>query len=561
MDPTVALTGMLPAILILSAALTAPLTWFILRSYRSAVMRSMLSTSKSASTAVGAAAAFDPVPAAGPAPSFVELDAFTAPLPSTRSFQSARRSQWCTASVYAAGGMAYALVHAATWMLVSGGDWIPVRFLWLFAVHCFPAFLAAGLVAFIQRKKRVLLAGVYFAALVAVAGIALLRNPGLTGASLLFFFLNANAPGAVLLFAFLRRPVRAVGPLVLAFVLMGVAGALIAVQIAGSSEAFLRALVWAGALFGLGSNALFLLLHLAGFAAFAILGWHFLGWLGHRYERKRTSEQSLTVDSVAMLFAVVHSVGYVFDGWLYVLAAPASFLAFKIVTRLGFRWIGALPGAGLALLLLRVFALGPRSEALFRAISLRWLHSGHIALIAGPDLVTTTVEPHEFFAFLGRRLARQFVAGPADLGRRLSLLDTLPDPDGRYRTNEFFCHRDTWQMTMKRLASQSNAVLMDLRGFSPSYHGCRLELEHLVASIPLDRVLFIVDRTTDLPFLRNSFLELCAIMPQNSPNRRSSPAQPRLFRLTEQSDREIEILLQWLYAAAETQTQQAAAVV
>ena len=560
MNPTVAFTGMLPAILILSTVFTAPLTWFILRRYRSAVMRSMLSASKSASTPVGMTGTSGPPPAPGPPPSFVGLDALTAPLPGTQSFRSARRSQWCAASVYMAAGMAYSLVHAATWMLVSGGGWIPVRFLWLFAVHGFPAVLAAGLVS-LHRKERTLLGGVYFAALVAVAGIALLRNPGLTVASLVFFFLGTNAPAAVLLLAFLRRPVRAVGPLVLAFVLTGVAGSFLAVQLAGSSEGFLGALVAAGAVFGLGSNALFVLLHLAGFATLALLGWQFLAWIGGRYEQKRISEQSLVADSMMMLFAVVHSIGYAFDGWLYVLAAPFSFLAFKIVARLGFLRTGAPKGAGPMLLLLRVFALGPRSEALFRAVSLRWLHSGSIGLIAGPDLVTTTVEPHEFFAFLGRRLARQFVGGPADLEKRLARLDTLPDPDGRYRTNEFFCHRDTWQMTMKHLAAGSRAVLMDLRGFSPSSQGCRWELEQLLAAIPLARVLFVVDRTTDLACLRQSFAELRARMPSTSPNLHSSPLQPRLFRVGAQSDREVESLLKWLYETVEPRAQEAAAAV
>ena len=563
MNPTVALTGMLPAILILSAAVTAPLAWFILRSYRAAVMRSMRSSSKSASTPVGLVDHSGDPPVAGLPPAFVELDASTAASLSQsamRAFQAAQRSQWRTAAVYVAGGGAYGFVHAVTWMLISGGELIPVRFLWLFVVHCFPAVLAAGLVAFVDRKERVLLASLYLAILLAVGCIALVRNPGLTAAGLIFFFLGVNVPAVLLLIAFLRRNVRAVGPLVLSFVLTGVAGAFIAVQLAGASEAFLRGLVAAGGIVGLGARGLFVLLHAAGFAAFAVLGWRLLGWVGRRYEQKRISEQSLTIDSMVLLFSVVHSVGYVFDGWAYVLAAPGSVLAFKLAVRLSFRLAAAPRATGPVMLLLRVFALGPRSEALFRRLSLRWLHSGSIALIAGPDLATATVEPHEFFAFLGRRLARQFIEGPAALDHRLSRLDLLPDPDGRYRVNEFFCHRDTWQVTMTRLAGLSQAVLMDLRGFSPANQGCRWELEQLLASIPLGRVLFVIDGTTDVAFLREGFAELCARIPYNSPNRHVSPPQPYLFRVSEQSGREIELLLQWLYNVIEPQAQQAVAV-
>lgn len=79
------------------------------------------------------------------------------------------------------------------------------------------------------------------------------------------------------------------------------------------------------------------------------------------------------------------------------------------------------------------------------------------------DLVTSTVEPHEFLDFLRGRIGRQFVSSALDLEQRISAMDRLPDPDARYRISEFFCHNDTWQMTVDRLATASDVVLMDLR--------------------------------------------------------------------------------------------------
>jgi hypothetical protein len=38
----------------------------------------------------------------------------------------------------------------------------------------------------------------------------------------------------------------------------------------------------------------------------------------------------------------------------------------------------------------------------------------------GPDLATTTVEPHEFLGFLSGKLARRFIDGPETLDLRLS---------------------------------------------------------------------------------------------------------------------------------------------
>ena len=101
-------------------------------------------------------------------------------------------------------------------------------------------------------------------------------------------------------------------------------------------------------------------------------------------------------------------------------------------------------------------------------------------MIAGPDLVESTVEPHEFLEFLGGRLSRNFVRSDADLQRRLEAQQRGPDPDGRYRVNEFFCYADTWRHVMRALAAGSDAILMDLRSFAPANQGCLYELEQLL---------------------------------------------------------------------------------
>ena len=54
------------------------------------------------------------------------------------------------------------------------------------------------------------------------------------------------------------------------------------------------------------------------------------------------------------------------------------------------------------------------------------------------------------------------------LDRRLRELDLGPDPDGRFRVNEFICYPDTWRMALSRLleSDPSQSVLVNLRGFS-----------------------------------------------------------------------------------------------
>ena len=145
-------------------------------------------------------------------------------------------------------------------------------------------------------------------------------------------------------------------------------------------------------------------------------------------------------------------------------------------------------------------------------------------MIAGPDLVTSAVQPHEFLDFLSGKLGRAFVTSEPDLTRRVAKADREPDPDGRFRVAEFLCRADTWQPTMRRLVSGSDAVLMDLRSFQPSNRGCVFEIGCLLATIPLARCTFVIDRTSDRAFLESTLDQIWQRLPAESPN--GSAADP-----------------------------------
>jgi hypothetical protein len=193
-----------------------------------------------------------------------------------------------------------------------------------------------------------------------------------------------------------------------------------------------------------------------------------------------------------------------------------------------------------------VFALGAKSERLFDAFSKRWLRAGGISMIAGPDLVASTVEPHEFLDYMAGRLTRRFVLGPEDLDRRLRTVDRGPDPDGRYRVNEFFCYADTWQATMVKLAAGADAVLMDLRSFSPSNQGCVFELQQLLDCVPLDRVVFLADDTTDRPFLERVLRDAWRGVRADSPNRVLDAPYARLLEVQAERAADVSGLLKLL---------------
>jgi hypothetical protein len=552
MDLTTALTGMLPFIVLISALLTASCSALLLWLYRRAVVRSM---SKSA----GLAAPTPQVegrqaPSTSPQVALrTETGACLVSGGALAAYRATSASLRRLGSVYAVAGLAYAAVMSVPWMVTAGGGFLPTRLLWLLACYAWPGVLTLLLVATTAWRGKAAIAGIYFAMMALIGAIALVCTPTLKPGELIFFWFFANGVNTALLGTFMIRRIRAVGPLVLAFMVAGVTGAFLTVAVAGSDEGLLRTIAETGAGLGLGASGLFVLLHVIGFTLFAMLGWWLLGRLGNAYRNKRMSDESLTVYALCFLFGVWQSITLAFEGWAWIFTGLIAFAAYKLVTALGFARVA---GRGHydekkhpSLLVLRVFALGQRSEQLFDVLSKRWLRAGSIDLIAGPDLLTSTVEPHEFLEFVGGRLSRRFIESETDLEQRLAERDMCPDPDGRHRVNEFFCRQDTWQMTMRRLAAGSDAVLMDLRSFSPANKGCLWELEQLLVGVPLDRVVLVIDETTDRPFLEDKLQALWRQVPIDSPNRALRTPSLRLFAASGLMSQAAENLVKCLFQA------------
>jgi hypothetical protein len=314
---------------------------------------------------------------------------------------------------------------------------------------------------------------------------------------------------------------------------VAVTGASLAVSVTGSDPRLLLTAVQVGSALGLSPTGIFVGLHLLGFLLLGGVGWLLLLWMRSRYERKKVSDESITFDAIWLLFAVVQPIGLAFEGAAWILSGVVAFVAYKLVSTVALSLLGkrrAPSGQNTRLLLLRVFALGKRSERMFDALGSYWRHIGSIQLIAGPDLVTKTVEPHEFLDFVSGKLARRFIDGSEALDRRLSEMDIRPDRDGRYRVNDFFCHDNTWRTVLSRLVSQSDTVLMDLRSFSPQNAGVTFEVEETMNLVPLERAVFVIDHTTSEQFLRQVVEQSWDRLRPTSPNRGRAGVQMQLIR-------------------------------
>ena len=502
-DPvTTALTGKLPFYLSLAAALTFPIALAVLRLYARAVRRSMRSQAHSVPTAPRApdAAAIDGSGMGAQAATLRDLaEPSVNPAADTllaRLLAGPRRA----ALVYAGAGLGYGAVMAASRLLADGLQILPVRFLFLVWVFSWPVVLTIGIVAVTTRRVKATMTGAYFLGLIAIGAFAMARSPDLTWPQVFLPWVLSDLPATLLLLTFLSRKVRAVGPLILVFMLLALIGSDVLLSVVGSRDRYLHAVLEVTSPLGLGGTGTFVAMMVLGFLMFAVWGWIALVWIGRRYQAKKISDESVTVDAVWMLFGLVQSMDLVFGGPLWMFGGLVAFAVYKLLGRLGFWWLGAETSrlqARPILLVLRSFSIGSDSERLFDIVGGYWRRIGSIQMIAGVDLVSRTVEPHEFLAFVSGRLSRRFIDGEDSLNHRMSERDIAADRDRRFRVNEFFCYDDTWKTVLSRLVHDSDVVMMDLRGFSRHNAGCIFELHELARLVPLERVVFVVDRRTD----------------------------------------------------------------
>jgi len=352
-----------------------------------------------------------------------------------------------------------------------------------------------------------------FAALCLLAGIverSLLGRPlswKILGLVPLFFDIAWNQLWMAGLFWLMSWPsrLRGVVPITFAAVLVFAAA-----PFAGSRLTAVLAATEVGTpwVYTLGLNGVFMLIALP-------VGW--LAWLRLRklaadYEAKRFSDAQLLARTWWLMLVV--TIGFdILAGRerpiFALLLVVGEIVLFPLVNHGVMRWLGVAKLAAAkpapTLLLLRVFGYTARTERLFDRVASRWRLLGPVTTIAAPDVTASTIDAGDYLRWLTGRIDELFVTTRASLDHKLATLDLAPDPDGRFRIGEFCCRDSTWQATVVELMLRADAVIMDVRGISAGRLGCEFELEQLAKRLPPQRLVLVVDETTESKRLKALF--------------------------------------------------------
>lgn len=114
---------------------------------------------------------------------------------------------------------------------------------------------------------------------------------------------------------------------------------------------------------------------------------------------------------------------------------------------------------------------------------------------------------------------RRFISSTAKLTRAVQkITNSKKSPSGTFKSSTLFCIDNTWRKAVQQMLLLSKVVLMDLRGFSKQNNGCKYELELLIDSYPVNKILLLADEGPGLELIKKIIKEKWQRMLVTSPN-------------------------------------------
>jgi hypothetical protein len=180
----------------------------------------------------------------------------------------------------------------------------------------------------------------------------------------------------------------------------------------------------------------------------------------------------------------------------------------------------------LQLLALRVF--GSPSLQDFLHLTATWQWIGTTQRLDGPDTAGSNLE--HVAAYVRGRVDKIVVANDDELRAALFRFRSSLDSQLRYPLNSMQCTDATWKEALHSLLHRADIVVMDLSGFSETNQGCVFEIGALADHVPMDRVVFLVNDSTNVSLVHRVLRQVWRRLAASSPNR-SPDCRVRLVRI------------------------------
>ncbi|TJY33370.1 hypothetical protein [Pontimicrobium aquaticum] len=168
----------------------------------------------------------------------------------------------------------------------------------------------------------------------------------------------------------------------------------------------------------------------------------------------------------------------------------------------------------------------------------------------GPFIFLMVIAAIVFIIYSRRRMKLNFVSDKEELNKDIEKLIKHPVKlDNTFKEKPMSCHDNTWKLTVNKLVTTANVVLMDLRGFSEKNKGCEFEVNLLLNTVSLDKILFI-GYTSALPLIKDVIQRKFKTLEQESPNINITNPNAVIYEVKKESNKETQQILDLLISKA-----------
>lgn len=222
--------------------------------------------------------------------------------------------------------------------------------------------------------------------------------------------------------------------------------------------------------------------------------------------------------------------------WLWLLAigswvALVSYFVITLVLKKRFRKSLESPDGPFALLELRVFDTPEYGR--FLELLEGWRYIGIQYRLDGPD--TTGYSVASRFKVLSGKISELVIKNEVELDAALAQISSKPDMFERFSVSAMQCTDAIWIRALEKTIDQSDIVAMLLTDFRHENEGCATELKILMDTVPMSKVLLIINSATDLHYLSSILNDAWLNRAKDSPNHQPTQ-KPYVFNLNELYD-------------------------
>jgi hypothetical protein len=122
----------------------------------------------------------------------------------------------------------------------------------------------------------------------------------------------------------------------------------------------------------------------------------------------------------------------------------------------------------------------------------------------------------------------------------------------RFKDLRTVSYMNTWKMTVAEFVKVADVILMDLRDYDKNREGCKYEVDYIMDSFPIDRIVFLMQGKSDSGAITELLYERWAELKVGSPNESVKNPKLQLYISSDEKGDDVQALMDLLLTISHT---------